>query len=88
MHREQQQRDAVSGEVKIRGDEDGRPTDHDQCIDLLYKSVTSFISEHASDTQVQDDLWKKQMAQKLFSMDMKVDALTTKFDRLLQQMNT
>ena len=88
MHREQQQRDAVSGEVKIRGDEDGRPTDHDQCIDLLYKSVTSFISEHASDTQVQDDLWRKQMAQKICSVDMKletkVDALTTKLDTLTQ----
>lgn len=91
MKKELQEREVAAvamkegNEVKIKMD---AQLSDDECINLLSTFVTEFISEHASDTQVQDDLWKKQMAQKLFSMDMKVDALTTKFDRLLQQMNT
>ena len=54
MHQEQQQRDAGLREAMLRVDVNGKPTDEDQCIGLLYESVTSFVSEHASDTQVQD----------------------------------
>ena len=91
MHKEQQQRDSGLREVMIRVDTDGKLTDHYHCVDLLYKSVTSFVSEHASDTQVQDDLWRKQMAQKLFLMDKelretKIDTMN-KLDKLTEQMD-
>ena len=65
---------------------------HEDCIKMLYAFVTEFISEHASDTQVQDDLWRKQMAQKLFLMDIKletkVDTLRTQLDEMSKNMKS
>ncbi|CAK9085939.1 unnamed protein product [Durusdinium trenchii] len=84
MHQEQQQRDAGLREAMLRVDVNGKPTDEDQCIGLLYESVTSFVSEHASDTQVQDDLWRKQIARRLFLMDIKLE---TKVDTLTKELS-
>ena len=42
---------------------------------LLSDRVEDFVVEHASDTQVQDALWRKQIARQLFMMDCKLTSL-------------
>mgnify|MGYP002803535339 FL=1 len=41
----------------------------------LSADVEHFLAEHASDTHVQDELWRKQIARQLFLVDSKINAL-------------
>lgn len=41
----------------------------------LSADVDRFLAEHASDTHVQDELWRKQIARQLFLVDSKINAL-------------
>lgn len=41
----------------------------------LSADVDHFLAEHASDTHVQDELWRKQIARQLFLVDSKINAL-------------
>lgn len=44
---------------------------------LLSDRVEDFVVEHAADTQVQDALWRKQIARQLFVMDCKLTSLAS-----------
>ena len=46
---------------------------------ILSDRVEDFVEEHASDTQVQDALWRKQIARQLFMMDCKLTRLAQEF---------
>ena len=50
----------------------------------LYEKVDKFIEEHGSDTQVQDDLWRKQIARKLFMMDVRFQETDVKLKKTLE----
>jgi len=51
---------------------------------LLSDRVEGFVVEHAADTQVQDALWRKQIARQLFVMDCKLTSLAS----LAEEMQT
>lgn len=51
---------------------------------LLSDRVEDFVVEHAADTQVQDALWRKQIARQLFVMDCKLTSLAS----LAEEMQT
>eukprot|EP00438_Fugacium_kawagutii_P036103 Skav207191 [mRNA] locus=scaffold4046:37645:39168:+ [translate_table: standard] len=58
----------------------------DTDVKLLSDRVEEFVSDNASDTQVQDAFWRKQVARQLFTMDCKVTKLAKDMETLTSKL--